>query len=117
DVIIVTYGGGDLLGDCIAAVRRQGRAIARVLVIDNASPDDTAARATALDGIEVVRNETNVGYAAAMNQAFAMTSAPFLLSLNADCVLGDGYVDACLTELRGEESVAAVTGVLLLEDG
>jgi GT2 family glycosyltransferase len=115
DVAIVTYGGGELLADCLAAVRAQG--VARVLVIDNASPDDTAARAAAINGVEVVRNPINVGYAAAMNQAYALTTAPFLLSLNADCVLADEYVAACVAALDASPRVAAVTGVLRFADG
>ena len=117
DVVVVTYGGGEFLPDCIAAVRAQGAIVKRVLVVDNASPDDTAARAEAIDSVEVVRNATNVGYAAAMNQAFARTDAPYLLSLNADCVLGDGYLDACVAALEADAALAAVTGVLRLADG
>lgn len=117
DVVIVTFGGGDFLADCIAAVRAQGDVVARVVVIDNASTDDTAARAEAIDGVEVIRNRTNVGYAAAMNQAYTLTSAPYLLSLNADCVLGDGYMAACLAMLEATPTLAAVTGVLRLPDG
>ncbi|MEY2467645.1 MAG: hypothetical protein QOF21_343 [Actinomycetota bacterium] len=117
DVVIVTFGGGAFLADCIAAVRRQGSAVGRVIVIDNASPDDTADVAEAIGGVEVVRNGTNAGYAAAMNQAFVMTSGEFLLSLNADCVLEDGYVERCMSCLRTDDTVAAVTGVLRLEDG
>jgi GT2 family glycosyltransferase len=117
DAAIVTYGGGRDLGACVAALRRQAPLVARVIVIDNASPDDTAARAEAIDGVEVIRNATNVGYAAAMNQALANTDAAYLLSLNADCVLDDGYVDACAAALDANPRVAAVTGVLRLPDG
>jgi GT2 family glycosyltransferase len=115
DVAIVTYGGGELLAECVAAVRDQG--VARNLVVDNASRDDTAARAAAIAGVEVVRNPLNVGYAAAMNQAYARTTAPYLLSLNADCVLDAGYVGACMAVLDASPRVAAVTGVLRLPDG
>jgi GT2 family glycosyltransferase len=117
DVVIVTFGGGEYLADCVAAVRAQGEVVARVLVIDNASPDDTAARAEAIAGVEVIRNRTNVGYAAAMNQAYALTTAPYLLSLNADCVLGDGYLAACVAALEAQPRAAAVAGVLRLPDG
>jgi GT2 family glycosyltransferase len=117
DVVVVTYGGGRDLPACVDAVRRQGEAVARIVVIDNASPDDTAARAAAIGGVEVVCNATNVGYAAAMNQGYAMSSAPYLLSLNADCVLGDGYVDACVAALEAHDRAAAATGVLRLPNG
>jgi GT2 family glycosyltransferase len=116
-VVVVTYGGGRDLPACVDALRRQGEAVARIVVIDNASPDDTAARAAAIDGVEVVRNATNVGYAAAMNQGYAMSSAPYLLSLNADCVLGDGYVDACVAAVEAHDRAAAATGVLRLPNG
>ncbi|MEY2418671.1 MAG: hypothetical protein QOG90_1351 [Actinomycetota bacterium] len=117
DVVVVTYGGGEFLDNCIASVRAQGGSVQRVLVIDNASPDDTAARAEAIEGVEVVRNRTNVGYAAAMNQAYAATAAPYLLSLNADCVLDAGYVAACAAALEAAPRAAAATGVLRLADG
>lgn len=117
DVAIVLYGGGADLPACVEALRRQGDAVGRVVVIDNASPDDSAARAEAIGGLEVVRNSRNVGYAAAMNEALAHTDAPYLLSLNADCVLEGGYVDACVAALDADRGLAAVTGVLRLADG
>ena len=117
DVVIVTFGGGESLAECVAAVRAQNGVVARVVVIDNASTDDTAARAEAISGIEVIRNRTNIGYAAAMNQAYALTTAPYLLSLNADCVLGDGYLATCIAALNAQPRAAAATGVLRLPDG
>jgi GT2 family glycosyltransferase len=116
DCVIVTYGGGALLETCLAGIKAQGDAIGRVVVIDNASPDDTAARARAL-GLDVIANRSNVGYAAAMNQALDATSADYLLSLNADCVLDDGYVAACIAEMERRPKVMAVTGLLRLPDG
>jgi N-acetylglucosaminyl-diphospho-decaprenol L-rhamnosyltransferase len=116
DCVLVTYGGGDRLAACVAGIEQQGDAVARVVVIDNASPDDTAERARAL-GLEVITNAVNVGYAAAMNQAVAATSAEYLLSLNADCVLDPGYVAACVAALQARPDLMAVTGLLRLPDG
>lgn len=117
DAVLVTYGGADDLAAAIAALQSQGPVVGRVLVIDNASPDATAAVAASLDGVELIVNDANLGYAAAMNQAFRLTTAPYLLSLNADCVLGAGYLDACVAVLEADAAVAGVTGVLRFEDG
>ena len=117
DVAIVTYNAAADLPACMAAVRAQGGVVGRVLVIDNASADGTAAVAGGLDGVEVVANPTNTGYAPAMNQAYAMTSAPYLLSLNADAVLEAGYVDALVSALDGSPRVGAATGLLVRPDG
>ena len=116
DVAIVAFDDAAEIPACLEAVRAQGDAIGAVLVVDNASRDGSADVAAA-GGADVVRNDTNVGYAAAMNQAFAQTTAPFLLSLNADCVLASGYVDACVHALGAAPKAAGATGVLRLPDG
>ena len=117
DVAIVTFGGAGDLPACVAAVRAQGRLVRRVLVVDNASPDDTADVARSLSGVEVIAHDENTGYAAAMNEAFATTDAPYLLTLNADCALGPGYLDACVAAIEADPHLAGVTGVLTLPDG
>jgi len=117
DVAIVTYNAAADLPACVAALQAQGEAVGRVLVIDNASADGTASVAAGLDGVEVVANATNVGYAPAMNQAYAATGAPYLLSLNADAVLEPGYVDALVAALDASPRVGAATGLLVRPDG
>ncbi|HVE94889.1 MAG TPA: glycosyltransferase family 2 protein [Acidimicrobiales bacterium] len=117
DVVVVTYGGATDLPGCIAGVRAQGSAIGRVIVVDNASPDDVVAVARSLGGLEIIENRENIGYAAAMNLALGRSETPFVLSLNADCVLEPGYVDACVKMLESDERLAGVTGMLVLPDG
>ena len=117
DVGIVTYNAAADLPACIEGVRAQGDLVGRVLVVDNASADGTAAVATRLDGVEVVANPTNVGYATAMNQVWRATKAPYLLSLNADALLEPGYVAALLERLDTEPHVGGATGLLVRPDG
>ncbi len=116
DVAIVTFGGAADLPGCLEAVGTQTAPIGRVLIVDN-SLDDSVALAVEAADVDYVHNHSNVGYAAAMNQAYALTTAPYLLSLNADCVLDPGYVSACLAALEHDSDVAAVTGTLLLPSG
>ena len=72
-VVVVTYNSGATLARCVDALTKQSLKPARILIIDNASPngfpsDRIAGRAD----IELVRNPFNVGFAAANNQALAM---------------------------------------------
>ncbi|MDP1792519.1 MAG: hypothetical protein Q8K63_00160, partial [Acidimicrobiales bacterium] len=68
DVAIVMYGGADDLPACLDALAVQTTPVGIVLVIDNAFPGGLGP--TAHDGLRVVTvtNDTNLGYAAAMNQ-------------------------------------------------
>jgi len=117
DVVVVTHGGGADLPDAIAGARAQGDAINRIVVIDNASPDGTADVASGLAGVEVRRLPENLGYAAAMNIGLAMTDAPYVLALNADARLGEGYVRALVAALEADPTAAAATGTLVLPEG
>jgi GT2 family glycosyltransferase len=61
--IVVTYNRHDLLAECLDRIGRQTRAPDNVLVVDNASTDDTSAMLAGRDGIEVLSLEENLGSA------------------------------------------------------
>lgn len=82
---IVSWNTAGLLGHCLDRLPAAlGGARAEVVVVDNDSGDDSAAAAGARDGVTVMVNPCNVGYARAMNQALSGTTAPVLLALNPD---------------------------------
>lgn len=99
--IIVTYNSADAITACLAALNTHAPD-ARVLVIDNASVDNTAEIARQR-GIEVIANRENRGFAGAVNQGFAATDAPLVLVLNPDVSLS--------SSLGSLESAAAQHGV------
>jgi GT2 family glycosyltransferase len=61
--IVVTYNRHDLLVECLDRLQRQSRRPGRVLVVDNASTDDTPAMLARRDGVEVLSLEENLGSA------------------------------------------------------
>ena len=61
--IVVTYNRHDLLVECLDRIGRQSRPPDSVLVVDNASTDDTAEMLAGRDGIEVLTLDENLGSA------------------------------------------------------
>lgn len=116
DAVFVLYGGAADLPAAVAGLRDQGDVVERIVAVDNASPDGAGDVAETL-GLEVIRAPNNEGYAAAMNRAFAATSGEYLLSLNADAVLHEGYVEKLVAALDADDIAAGATGVLLLPNG
>jgi GT2 family glycosyltransferase len=110
-ILIVTYNSAAALAPCLASAARTG---AYVLVIDNASHDGSGKLAEDL-GFPVIANETNRGFAAAVNQGVRATNARFLLLLNPDAVLQTG-IDA-LIERCATGGAAAAGGQLLSPNG
>lgn len=61
--VVVTYNRHDLLVGCLDRLDRQSRRPDHVLVVDNASTDETPRTLAGRDGVEVLRLEENLGSA------------------------------------------------------
>lgn len=117
-VHIVTYNSGRCIGPCLESVIRQTHQPARIVIVDNASNDDTLAIVEKYQDstVRVQRNERNVGFAKAQNQALADCDAQFALVLNPDVVLSDNYIAALVQAMMADDAVGSATGRLLLGD-
>ncbi len=88
-IVIVTYNSGDEIGPCLDAAAKSG---AEIVVVDNASSDHTAAEVERR-GVRLIRNERNLGFAAAVNQGFRALTANYMVLLNPDAKLQSGLED------------------------
>jgi GT2 family glycosyltransferase len=107
-IVIVTYNSGAVIGPCLDAALRSGAA---VVVVDNASSDGTRGEVVSR-GVRLLTNDSNLGFAKAVNQGFAVFDCPYVLLLNPDAVLSSSLEPlraAC--DLPG----AAGAGGLLLD--
>ena len=104
-IVIVNWNTGDHLRECLASISKGSSTevtIARVTVVDNASVDGSADGAADVPfPLEVVRNDANVGFAAACNQGAAESTADYLLFLNPDTQL---FPETLITVTRFMES-------------
>lgn len=95
-IIVVNWNAGELLRRCLEAIGQQRRRPDHVIVVDNASTDDSLARVSdLLTSVEVIRLETNVGFAAANNVAARRATAfDGLVLLNPDAFPEPGWLEA-----------------------
>ena len=83
-VVIVTYNSAREIEACLRSLAGAGE----VVVVDNASQDDTCQRVqTMAPQARLIRNSRNLGFAAAVNQGIQATTNPLVLLLNPDTVL------------------------------
>ncbi len=110
-IVIVTYNSRAESGACLDAAGHNG---AEIVVVDNASTDGTAGEVRSR-GVRLVANNTNRGFAAAVNQGFAALATPYVLLLNPDAQLAGGLDALCAAcQLPG---AAAAGGKLLDAEG
>lgn len=111
-LVIVNYNSGELLEQCLSAVYRQTRLPDRVIVVDNASTDDSLSRAHARwEQVKVLRMTQNIGFAAANNRALERCQGyDWVALLNPDAFPEPGWLAALLeaaVELPGAGSFAS----------
>jgi glycosyltransferase involved in cell wall biosynthesis len=82
-VIITTYNRVGLLTKAIDSVKNAGSGT-EIIVVDDASTDETRAYCSNLPGIKYVRLDTNQKTAAARNAGIAASTAPFIAFLDDD---------------------------------
>jgi GT2 family glycosyltransferase len=115
---IVSWNTSDLLDRCLSALPEAlGELDAEVTVVDNASADESVTVAKSHEGVVVISNDENLGYARAMNQALAGTHAPVLIALNPDTDPPPGSLATLVERLNERPEVAVVAPRLVSSDG
>lgn len=115
-VIIVTYKCARKAAACIESVRSQQEKLAQIIVIDNGSRDSAAAMIRErYPEVFVIENDSNRGACAARNQGIAVSRGEWVLILDCDTVLGDGFIKAGLDFIEGLPKDAGFVQPLILE--
>ena len=87
-----------------------------LIVVDNASTDETGLMLDRLQGAKVIRNPTNVGFGPACMQAAACAAGEYLCFFNNDALLSPAAISAALANFA-HARVGAVGGKILLANG
>ena len=87
-----------------------------LIVVDNASTDETGLMLDRLQGAKIIRNPTNVGFGPACMQAAACAAGEYLCFFNNDALLSPTAISAALANFA-HASVGAVGGKVLLANG
>jgi GT2 family glycosyltransferase len=113
-VVIVNYNARHLLESCVALSLEQAEDI---IVVDNASTDGSLETLYHRFGknpcLKIVRNSSNLGFAAACNIGANLAAGRFALFLNPDCELEEGAVDQLALALEANPQAGMAGGLLL----
>jgi len=114
-IVIVNYNSGSFLKEAVRSVMDQTDVTLEVIVVDNASRDDSLDALP--EQIKIIRNDKNLGFAKGCNLGTAEARGQYVLFLNPDSRLHHGSL-AKLVETLEQTPNAVVAGpVLLNPDG
>jgi GT2 family glycosyltransferase len=116
-VVIPTWRGRDLLGPCLESLAVQLRQPDEVVVVDDGSPDDTAAWVLrSFPGVRLVALPQNRGFAVAANAGIRASRGRIVVVLNNDTIAEPGWLGALVAPLETDESVGACASKILVHD-
>ncbi|MCU0242335.1 MAG: glycosyltransferase, partial [Vicinamibacteria bacterium] len=115
---IVTWNSARDLPACLAGLAAQTLVDFELVVVDNASQDDSVAIVRAVfPQARVISNDGNAGFSHAHNQAIASSFHPFYLALNPDVILECDYLSALTAALVADPAAGMAGGKLVWPSG
>lgn len=116
-IIIVNYNGSQVLPDCLDSVFKQTYQNYEVVLVDNASADDSISwTRQQFPRVKLVLNKTNLGFAQACNQGVSKATGKYLAFLNYDTVVDKDWLTYLVEAAQESSDIGACMPKLLLYD-
>jgi GT2 family glycosyltransferase len=114
-IVIVNYNGEEILGPCLDSVYAQSYRPIEVIVVDNASRDESARIIKdKFPAVRIILSEKNIGFAAGNNRGVVEAKGEYVVLLNNDTTVEADWLPA-LIEMFKRPNVSAVTSKVVTE--
>uniref|UniRef100_UPI0026F107A9 glycoside hydrolase family 99-like domain-containing protein n=1 Tax=Phenylobacterium aquaticum TaxID=1763816 RepID=UPI0026F107A9 len=117
-IVIPAYNNLTFTLECLASVQAAGGLeAAEVIVIDDASTDRTPEVLAKVPGLRLITNPQNLNFIRTCNRAAGEARGEFVIFLNNDVQVRDGWLAALLAPFAELENVGATAPKMLFPDG
>ena len=118
-IITISFNTKSLLKNCLRAALLECRGLSsEIIVVDNASMDGSADMvASEFPDVRLIRNDVNLGFAAANNMAFDAAKGRYLVLLNSDAFLQPGALATLLRHMEENPKIGIGGARLTGPDG
>jgi GT2 family glycosyltransferase len=115
---IVTWNSATHLPCCLKALSAQNDVTLELIVIDNASDDQSVELVLQyFPDARVIRNTNNTGFCHAHNQAISAAKGKYYMALNPDVVMMPDYISKMVTVLEEKPDYGSIAGKLMQTQG
>lgn len=118
-VVLVNFRGTDDTLEAIAHLRKLDwpAELLEIVVVENGSGDDSAARLKAVEGITLVVSKTNDGFAGGCNLGVSKSRGEYIALLNNDAKPDPAWIRAAVARFEQSPTIGAVASRVLDWDG
>lgn len=118
-IIILNYNRPQDTIECINSILEINYSTYRIILIDNCSTDDSLEIFQRnLEKVEIYSTQENIGYTGGINFGLKIaekTFSDYILLLNNDTIVNKNFLNALVSPMEQDESVAAACGTILCE--
>lgn len=115
-VAVTNFNGAAFIDDCLKGVAELEGDIAQVIVVDNASHDDSVARIRRHPGVTLVEMETNEGPCPARNRALELATTEWVLQIDSDVIVRPGTLADLWPQTADAEVACVLPRAVLAHD-
>ncbi len=116
DLVIINYNTLSYLKDCIKSIKDNTDIPYQIIVVDNGSKDGSKEYLRKEQDIKFIDNQTNYGYARACNQGIYAGQGEYIVLLNSDIVVTEGWLEPLIKIAEGKD-VAVVGPKMVNKEG
>jgi GT2 family glycosyltransferase len=113
-VLIPCFNGARYLAPCLESLIKTIGVDFEIIIVDNASTDNTVEIVRRYTQVRIIRNRRNVGFPIAINQGAAAARGKFLAILNQDTEVEPNWLRELISVLK-ENPNAAICGPKILD--
>ena len=119
DIIIVNYNSTECTINAVESIynHTSGKLIPNIFVVDNSSCDHPERIHNRFPRLHLFKNKKNVGFSKAINHALKHVKSPYVVMLNPDTIILDGFFPAILKYLEENPWVGIIGPKIYDKDG
>jgi len=113
-IIIPNYNGKEYLEKCLNSVFGKTTIPVEVIVVDNHSQEGSVEKAkSAYPQVEYVLLDKNYGFSRAVNEGIKRARTPYVLLLNNDTEIEEGFAESLLRRIESDDRIFSVEAKMI----
>lgn len=114
-VVIPNYNGEKYIDECMNALRKQREQSFEVILVDNASEDNSIAAFEAYNDLNIrtITLDENYGFSRAVNEGIKASEAEYVILLNNDTHVGKNFVGALVDAMDEDDNIFSAQAHML----
>lgn len=116
-IVIVNWNGRQHLEDCLNSLTKQTYANYEIIVVDNASEDDSVPFIKKnFPTVRIIHNPENIGFAEGSNIGIRASTGEYIVLLNNDTSVEPNWLEELVKAVDKDEKIGACMSKILLFD-